>query len=100
MDENIKITCPCCDSTLIIRRRDGKLLEVREPLLEESSGDRFEDAFKRVKRRGEVIDGKVADAKRKEEERLKNADNFFKNALDRARNSDDEDEKPFNPLDL
>ena len=96
MEENIKITCPCCDSILIIRRRDGALLETREPIVEESSGDRFEDAFAKVKSRSKVVDDKVSSLKKKEAERLKGADDFFKQALARAR---EDNSKPINPMD-
>ncbi|MFP4380489.1 MAG: hypothetical protein ACLFUS_08300 [Candidatus Sumerlaeia bacterium] len=96
MDEHIKVTCPECKCILIIRRRDGKLLETRKPLLEESTGDRFKDAFQKVKGRSQEVDGKVSQLKKKEEERLKGADDFFKKALERAKKDKD---KPVNPLD-
>lgn len=96
MDEFFKVTCPECDTILIIRRRDGKVLETRKPLIEETTGDRFEDAFKKVKGRPKEVEGKIAEVKKKEEERLKGADDFFKQALERAKESD---EKPVNPMD-
>jgi hypothetical protein len=96
MEENIKVSCPECDCILIIRRRDGEILEVRKPIVEESSGDRFEDAFQKVKGRGKEVDNKVSELKRKEAERLKGADDFFKAALERAKQND---AKPVNPLD-
>lgn len=96
MEENIKVTCPGCKTVLIIRRRDGKILETREPLLKESTGDRFEDAFKKVKSREKEVGSKVENIRRKEQEKLKTADDFFKQALERARQSED---KPDNPLD-
>jgi adenine-specific DNA methylase len=96
MDETFKVTCPHCDTILIVQRRDGKVLEVRKPLLEESTGDRFEDAFLKVKKRPKEVDEKIAAARQKEKERLKGADDFFKRALTRAKESD---EKPVNPLD-
>ena len=98
MDENIKVKCPCCDSILIIRRRDGEILEVREPIVEESSGDRFQDAFEKVKGRGAAAAAKVAEAQRREAEKLKGADDFFKQALERAREA--KGEKPISPMDV
>lgn len=97
MEENLKITCPCCDTILIVRRRDGKLLETREPIIEETTGDRFEDAFKKVKGRGDAVEAKVAEARRREAEKMKGADDFFKQALDRAKESK---EKLINPMDI
>lgn len=96
--ETMKITCPCCNSILVVERREGKILEVREPIVEESTGDRFEDAFIKVKGRHKEIDGKIAEAKRAEEERKKGAEDFFKNALKRAKET--KDEKPVNPFDM
>jgi hypothetical protein len=98
MEENIKVTCPECQCVLVIRRRDGEILEVRHPILEESTGDRFQDAFMKVKGRSHEIDSKVADAKKKEAEKLKSADDFFKQALERAKTT--KDEKPINPMDI
>ncbi|HUT24136.1 MAG TPA: hypothetical protein VM492_07335 [Sumerlaeia bacterium] len=98
MQEAFKITCPCCKSILIVQRRDGKILELRKPLIEESTGDRFEDAFEKVRKRGKEVTEKVAAAKQKEQERLKGADDFFKKALERAKESDDG--KPVNPFDM
>lgn len=98
MEENIKVKCPGCENILIVRRRDGKLLEVRKPIVEESTGDRFEDAFIKVRGSGEAVRAKVAEAKKREAEKLKGADDFFKQALERAKEAGGE--KPFNPMDM
>ena len=98
MEENLKISCPDCEAILIVRRRDGKILEVRKPILAESTGDRFDDAFQKVKGRSKEVNAKVAEAKKREEERLAGADDFFKRALERAKESGDE--KPVNPMDV
>jgi uncharacterized Zn finger protein (UPF0148 family) len=98
MEETFKITCPGCKTVLVVQRRDGKILEVRKPILEESTGDRFEDAFKKVKGRRTELTKKVDDAKKHEKERLKGADSFFKQALERAKESGDD--KPPNPMDM
>jgi len=98
VDENIKITCPCCDTVLIIRRRDGKLLETRKPILEDSTGPPYEDAVLKVKGRSKEVLAKVEEAKKREAERLKGADDFFKQALQRAKES--KDDQPLNPMDL
>lgn len=96
MQEFIKVKCGHCGSILVVRRRDGQLIETREPIVENESGDRFQDAFEKVKARGREVDSKVSQIKRKEAERLKGADEFFKQALERAREND---EKPVNPMD-
>ena len=79
-----------------VRQRDGKALEVRKPLLEESTGGRFKDAFLKVKKRPKEVDEKITAARQKEKEGLRGADDFLKQALARAKESD---EKPVNPLD-
>jgi len=40
-----KITCPCCDTILVINKVTGEILEHRKPLVENPSGDRFADAL-------------------------------------------------------
>ena len=83
-DEFLEVTCPGCQTILIIRRRDGKLLETRKPLIEDSSGDRFEDAFKKVKRSKSEIEKKVEEARERERGKMDRLDALFKEGLDKA----------------
>jgi hypothetical protein len=98
--ETFQIKCPCCDATLVIRRRDGKLLETRKPIREDSSGDRFDDALRNVRERKGALDKKVEAARRAEKERSARLDALFKDGLNRAKEEGDDGERPANPLDL
>lgn len=78
--ETLEIKCPGCDTVLIVNRKNGKVLEVRKPLLDkdEATGDRFDDARKRVDQMQERIDQKVEAAKKAEREKLARLDALFK----------------------
>lgn len=47
MDRELKIKCPCCESLLFVDRVSGKIIETRKPLVEQSSGNRLDDAFEK-----------------------------------------------------
>lgn len=78
--ETFEIKCPECDTILIVNKKNGKIVEVRKPLLEgeEQTGDRFEDARKRVEQSQDRIDQKVEAAKKAEREKLSRLDALFK----------------------
>jgi hypothetical protein len=83
-DELFEIPCPGCKTILIIRRRDGKLIEARAPIIEDSTGDRFEDAFKKVKRSQGEIERKVAEAKERERTKMDRLNALFKEGMEQA----------------
>lgn len=97
MANEIKITCPCCDHILVVDRFKGKVLEVRKPLVEESSGDRLKDAFTKAendrKKRAAAFDNIKETLERKKKE----ADDLFKTSLDEAKN---DESKPNSVFDL
>lgn len=68
--ETLTVTCPECDSVLIVDRNSGEVLEVRKPLVEESTGDRFEDARKRVLEVNERAEKAFKAAQEREKEKL------------------------------
>jgi GTP1/Obg family GTP-binding protein len=78
--DHFEVKCPCCSAVLVLDRRSGKVIETRTPVLpkDESTGDRFEDARKRVETAGERIDEKVQAAKAAEKSRLSKLDALFK----------------------
>ncbi|OPZ06959.1 MAG: hypothetical protein BWZ08_02174 [candidate division BRC1 bacterium ADurb.BinA292] len=84
-DEFFEVPCPECKSVLIIRRRDGKLMETRKPLLEETTGDRFEDAYERVRRAGNEIERKVAEAREREKGKMDRLNALFNDSLEKAK---------------
>ncbi len=56
--EYLKVECPKCKSILIIKRNNGEVVEVREPLIDNPSGDRFEDAIEKLKNSKKEIEEK------------------------------------------
>jgi len=99
MDEELKITCPCCKTILIVDRK-GKILEERRPILDESTGDRFEDAFQKVRSAKEQAEAKFIEAQRKEKERLSRLESMFNEGMKRAQESGEPVEKPQRDMDL
>ena len=79
-----EITCPDCQSILIVRRRDGRVVETRKPILKESTGDRFDDAMLKVKQSGGEIERKVEAARARERGKKERLEALFKDGLKRA----------------
>lgn len=98
-DDFLKVTCPDCKHILIVNRRDGKVVEVRKPLLEESTGDRFEDAMLKVKRSTSEIEKKVESAQERERQKMERLNQLFKEGLEQAR-KEGPVEKPRREMDL
>jgi hypothetical protein len=95
--ETLQVKCPDCANILIVDRKTGEVLEVRRPILAESTGDRFEDARKKVldsKSRAEQL---FQDAKRKESEKMARLDALFKDKA--AELKDKPIERPDRPID-
>jgi uncharacterized Zn finger protein (UPF0148 family) len=97
--ETITVTCPCCQTILIVERRSGKVVEQRKPILEESTGDRFEDAFLKVKKQKEILEEKFLKARQKESEKKEKLEKLFKESLQRAQ-EEGPPEKPQKPIDF
>jgi hypothetical protein len=97
--ETIIVTCPCCRTILIVERRSGKVVEQRKPIVEESTGDRFEDAFLKVKKQKERLEEKFLEARKKESEKKEKLEKIFKESLERAK-EEGPPEKPQRPIDL
>ena len=64
-DQFIEVKCPECETVLIVQRKTGKIVETRKPILEESSGNRFEDAFKKVKQSHDTLESRFEEARAK-----------------------------------
>jgi hypothetical protein len=82
--EFIEIACPDCKTILIVRRRDGKLMETRKPILEDSTGDRFEDAMLKVRHAGAEVEKKVKEAREREQSKMDRLNALFKEGLKKA----------------
>ncbi len=92
MDPTLKVTCPECDCVLIVNRKTGEVLEVRKPLLENSTGDRFDDAKVRAKSLGDRAEAKFKEAQAKQKSKLSELEKFFKEKKDELK--DQPIEKP------
>ena len=99
MEDFFQVKCPGCDTILVIDRRECKIVEVRKPILEESTGDRFEDAMLKVKGEKDAIAKKVEQAKTREKDKIKRLNALFEEGLERAKDEGPVT-KPFNPMDL
>lgn len=101
MQEELRVTCPCCKTVLILDRK-GKILEERRPILDEeaTTGDRFEDAFKKVRESKEAAEAKFKEARRKESERMSRLESLFNEGMKRAKDSGEPIEKPQREMDL
>ena len=99
MEQFLKIQCPDCKTVLIVRRRDGKIVEVRKPILEDSTGDRFKDAELKVKREKDVIARKFEEAKEREKGKIDRLNKLFEEGLKRAKEEGGPPER-VNPMDM
>ncbi len=99
MDNTLSIKCPKCKDILIVNRITGELIEVRSPLLEESTGDRFEDALKKIKMNAREAEEKFQKAKEAEKNKKQDLDALFEKSLEQAK-KDDPASKPIREIDL
>jgi len=94
------ITCPCCNTILVINKITGKILEQRKPLVDNPSDDRFADAFRAQKEHseklGSLFDESFSELKEKESERR----DFFEESLKKTREEGIDDCKPIRDIDL
>lgn len=93
----LEVTCPDCQTILIVDPKSGKVLETRRPLVDDPSGDRFEDARKRVLNQSERAEKLFEEARNKEKDKFARLDAFFKEKKDEYK--DQPVEKPENPFD-
>ena len=99
MDKVFKITCPICKSVLIVDRFNGEIIEVRKPIIEKSSGDRFKDAFKKYTKDKKEVKGKFEELKKDEKNKKKELDAFFSKEVKEVKKSG-KIEKPLRDIDL
>ena len=96
----VKITCPCCNSILVIDKITGDVLEHREPLVENPSGDRFADALRAQKDHSKKIktlfEKSISEVKDKDADRQ----NLFEESLKKTREEGIGDYKPIRDIDL
>ncbi len=93
MDDVYQVKCPCCTTILVIERRTGKVLEERRPILEQSTGDRYEDALKKVRERGSVAEEKFQKFQSERGQKAAKLDALFKDSLKKAEESGEKPKK-------
>ena len=94
MADRVEVTCPCCDTMLVVDAATGEVLSETRPKRPSKS---FEDAF------GEVRSGskRREDAFAKAFDRTKHQEDLLEKKFEEARKkTDDEPTRPPNPLDL
>lgn len=99
MSDPLEVKCSCCNTVLIVDRKTGKVLETREPLVEDSSGDRFEDARRLVRETQKRAEEKFKAAKEAQKDKLSKLDALFKERAKEIVESGEPIEKPDSPWD-
>lgn len=97
--DTLQVHCPCCSSILIVERKSGKVLEERKPIVEQSSGDRYEDALKKVRERPGQAAEKFDRFQAEQDARKARLNALFDERLKEAVDSGEEIEK-VNPLEM
>jgi len=98
-EDFLEIKCPECEIILIIDKRRGEIVETRKPIISDSTGDRFDDAFKKVKQSRGIVEQKVQNAREREQQKFDRLDAIFKESLEKA-GKDGPIEKPDREMDL
>ena len=94
MPETFEVTCPGCKRRLIIQFPPGKIIEVRERLVEESTGDRFEDAVEKVGQDSARVREKFEQSREQMPGRKEALEEKFKDSLKSVDPADRENEPP------
>ncbi len=97
--DNLQVTCPCCDTILIVDRVKGTILEERKPIIKESTGDRYQDALIKVKQRPGQAAEKFDRFETEQAERRARLNALFDERLKEHSESGEEIEK-INPLEM
>jgi hypothetical protein len=98
MQDAHEVKCPCCSTILIVDRRSGKILDERRPILEQSTGDRYQDALKKVRERGSVAEEKFQKFKSERGQKMAKLDALFKDTMKQVEESGEPIER-VNPFD-
>lgn len=97
--KHIKIICPDCKTILLIDRVTEKIVEMRKPILEQSTGDRFKDAFIKSKQDKLNAERKFKESTKAYEKRSESLQDIFNKSLKRVKENDDKS-KPETPFDF
>jgi hypothetical protein len=96
----MNITCPECKTILVVNKDTGAILEVRTPLVDDPSGDRFADALQAHKQHNTklktLFTKSLSGLSEQEQERR----SVFEESLKKARAEGVDDERPLRDIDL
>ena len=98
MLRTLNITCPCCDTILVVNKDTGEVLEERKPLVKNSSGDRFKDALQAEKDHSEKLSSLFSESISNVSKKDKERQQLFEDSLNKART--EKIEKPLKDIDL
>ncbi|MGF1572450.1 MAG: hypothetical protein ACFCU1_05195 [Sumerlaeia bacterium] len=92
----LEVKCPGCNGVLIIDSKTGAILEHRKPLLKEgeTTGNRFDDARKRVDTAAERLAKKVAEAEEAQRTKMSRLDALFSERKSELEESGEPIERP------
>lgn len=96
--KHIKITCPTCNTELVVDRIEEKIVETRKPILEKTTGDRFKDALIKSKQLIAETEKKFKESKEAQKKRSESLKDLFNKSLDKVKKAGDKS-KPENPFD-
>jgi hypothetical protein len=99
MENAHEVKCPCCQTILFVDKRTGKILDERRPILDQSTGDRYQDALKKVKERGSIAEEKFQKFQKEKDSKMAKLDALFKDSVKKVEESGEE-VKPVNPFDM
>ena len=99
-DKHLEVKCPGCGTIMTVDRISGKTIETRKPLLqkEEQTGDRFEDARKKVRARDQEVEDKVEAARKAQKDKLSKLDALFADRKKEIEESGEPIERPDSPF--
>ncbi|MBN1899715.1 hypothetical protein JW926_00150 [Candidatus Sumerlaeota bacterium] len=100
MVETINVRCPECKCVIVVDKKTGEVIETRKPILEDSTGDRFKDAFEKVKKSQEIAEEKFRAAREKEKNKFQKLDALFKEKMKEVKEKGEEGLPPERPYDL
>lgn len=95
MNEDFKLTCPCCDARLLIDYKTGAVISHEKP--KQAFDKTFENLVEDNKKRREEAEDVFSQAVREHENREELLEKKFREAFDRA--DKDESKPPPHPFD-
>ena len=95
MSQNFEITCPCCESTIVIDRLSGEVL--LHKVKEKKAGGSLESMVAGLQSQKSEMEKKFDRELASQKDRARLLDEKFREAMERA---DKSDTKHVNPMDL